>query len=68
MGLTATSLLAVRNADAASEVTQLAAGDNRFGIIAILGLPVVGWVLFNIAGPALAQLNNMSNKQKGGRR
>ena len=35
-----------------------AAGDNRVGIIATLFLPVVGWVGFNIAGPALNQLAN----------
>ena len=34
------------------------AGDNRVGIIATLFLPVVGWVLFNIGGPALNQLAN----------
>lgn len=34
------------------------AGDNRVGIIATLFLPVVGWVGFNIAGPALNQLAN----------
>ena len=28
------------------------------GIIATLFLPVVGWVLFNIGGPALNQLAN----------
>jgi photosystem II PsbY protein len=34
------------------------AGDNRFGIIATLFLPVIGWVAFNIGGPALNQLQN----------
>ena len=34
------------------------AGDNRVGIIATLFLPVVGWVAFNIGGPALNQLAN----------
>ena len=36
----------------------LHAGDNRFGIIATLFLPVIGWVAFNIGGPALNQLAN----------
>ena len=38
------SMMAAGNANAAVEVAQLAAGDNRFGIIAFLFLPVVGWV------------------------
>ena len=36
-----TSLMVAGNANAASEVAQLAAGDNRLGIIAFLFLPVV---------------------------
>ncbi|EIE27294.1 hypothetical protein COCSUDRAFT_52123 [Coccomyxa subellipsoidea C-169] len=64
VGLSAASLLAVPQADAANEVMQLAAGDNRFGIIATLFLPVIGWVLFNIGGPALNQLNNAAAKKK----
>ncbi len=36
----------------------LRTGDNRFGIIATLFLPVIGWVAFNIGGPALNQLAN----------
>jgi photosystem II PsbY protein len=70
LGLTAATLLAAQNADAAQEVAQLAAGDNRFSIIALLLVPVVGWVLFNISGPALNQLRNMTGGQttpKGGR-
>jgi len=57
-GLSAASLLAVPQADAAAEIMQLAASDNRVGIIATLFLPVVGWVAFNIGGPALNQLAN----------
>ena len=64
IGLSAAALLATQQADAASEVTQLAAGDNRLGIILVILIPVVGWVLFNILGPALAQLDNMSKKPK----
>ncbi|MFZ8260775.1 photosystem II protein Y, partial [Staphylococcus aureus] len=40
------------------------AGDNRLGIIATLFLPVLGWVAFNIGGPALNQLNAQSSKLK----
>jgi photosystem II PsbY protein len=65
VGLGAALLLASQKADAAQEVAQLAAGDNRFGIIATLFLPVLGWVLFNIGGPALNQLNALSSKTKG---
>ena len=55
-------LLASEKADAAQEISQLAASDNRLGIIATLFLPVVGWVLFNIGGPALNQLANTAEK------
>ena len=37
------SLLAAGNAQAAMEVANLAANDNRAGIIASLALPVLGW-------------------------
>jgi len=40
----AATLLAAGNANAAQEVAELAAGDNRTAIIATLFLPVVGWV------------------------
>ena len=56
--------MAAGNAQAASEVAQLAAGDNRVGIIATLALPALGWVAFNIAGPALNQLANMDDANK----
>lgn len=42
---------------------QLAAGrDNRVFIIATLFVPVVGWVGFNILGPALNQLQAQVQK------
>jgi Photosystem II protein Y (PsbY) len=47
------------------QVAQLA-GDNRLGIIALLFVPVVGWVGFNILQPALNQLDAMS--QSGGKK
>ena len=55
------ALLSVGQADAAQELMTVA-GDNRLGILGVLVLPVVGWVLFNIAGPALNQVNEMSEK------
>jgi photosystem II PsbY protein len=56
------ALLAGGSADAAQEIASMA-GDNRAGLLLTLALPAVGWVLFNIAGPALNQLNNMSDKK-----
>ena len=48
LGLTAASMMAVQQADAASEIAQLAGGDNRLIILATLFVPAIGWVLFNI--------------------
>lgn len=45
------SFLAAGNANAAMEVAQLAASDNRLSILATLFLPAIGWVLFNIGAP-----------------
>lgn len=57
LGLSAAALLTTQEANAAEEIAQLAAGrDNRVLIIATLFVPVVGWVAFNILGPALNQL------------
>ncbi|DBB16513.1 TPA: hypothetical protein ACH3X3_014780 [Trebouxia sp. C0006] len=81
LGLSAAALLSAQDADAAEEIAQLAAGrDNRVFIIATLFVPVVGWVGFNILGPALNQLQAQVQKNvdvpgvksklkgKGGRR
>lgn len=38
------SFMSAGNAAAATELGQIAAGDNRFGTIALLFAPVVGWV------------------------
>jgi len=62
LGLTAASLLAASAADAATDVAQLA-GDSRGGLLALLFAPALGWVAFNIAGPAFNQISNM---QTGG--
>eukprot|EP01023_Acetabularia_acetabulum_P018411 TRINITY_DN192_c0_g1_i2.p1 TRINITY_DN192_c0_g1~~TRINITY_DN192_c0_g1_i2.p1 ORF type:complete len:461 (+),score=135.86 TRINITY_DN192_c0_g1_i2:166-1548(+) len=63
LGLGAASLFAAEQADAAAQIADLAASDNRFGVLALLALPALGWVAFNIAGPALNQLDNMSSKK-----
>jgi len=52
----ALSMFAAQQADAATELSQLAASDNRLGTISLLFLPALGWVAFNIAQPALNQL------------
>jgi hypothetical protein len=57
LGLGAASLMAAQSADAVTEIAQLAASDNRAGILLTLLVPVLGWVAFNIAGPAFAQLD-----------
>jgi len=56
----AASLALPQAAFAAQEVAQLA--DNRPLILLGLGLPVIGWVLFNIAQPALRQLDSMQEE------
>ncbi|GAB4818939.1 hypothetical protein N2152v2_005985 [Parachlorella kessleri] len=66
LGLGAAALLAAGQADAATEAMQLAAGDNRFGVIALLFVPVLGWVAFNIAQPFFNQLSAMDEQKQGG--
>lgn len=61
VGLSA--LLAAGNADAAQEVMDVAV-DGRFGILLLILGPAVGWVLYNILGPALNQVDSMSAKKK----
>ncbi|KAL4428141.1 hypothetical protein ABPG75_002230 [Micractinium tetrahymenae] len=63
VGLGAASLLAAQSAEAAQQVADLAASDNRFGTIALLALPVLGWVGFNILGPLQNQLSAMDGKK-----
>jgi photosystem II PsbY protein len=62
-GLGLSTLLAAQNADAATEMMNIAAGDARTGLLAFPVLAALGWVGFNIAGPALNQLNDMSDKK-----
>ena len=56
------TLLAAGNAQAAQEVANLAARDNRAGTLLLLLAPALGWVAFNILGPALNQLKGMQLK------
>jgi photosystem II PsbY protein len=61
-GLGLAGLLATAgSADAAQEVAAVA-GDARVGILVTLFIPLVGWVLFNISGPAFKQYKNMASK------
>ena len=53
------SFLSAGNAAAASEVSQLAAGDGRFGAIAFLFAPVVGWVSF-WPSPTIKRLHKLA--------
>ena len=64
LGLAAATLLAAGNADAATEAMQIAGGDNRAGLLVIPLGAAISWVLFNIAGPTLNQLDSMSDKKK----
>ena len=59
------SMLAAGNANAALEVAQLAAGDNRFGIIAFLFLPVVGWVRKLTAAFLMLHAARISSSEDG---
>ena len=63
LGLGAATLLAAQQAEAAQQVADLAANDGRFGTIALLAVPVLGWVGFNILGPLQNQLNAMGEKK-----
>lgn len=48
------------HAQAATELANVAASDNRLGTISLLFLPAIGWVAFNILQPAFNQLNRMN--------
>lgn len=39
-------------------------GDNRAGLLAGLFVPAIGWVAFNILGPALNQYGTMADKKR----
>ena len=55
------TLFTAGNAQAAQEVANLAARDNRATTLALLLTPALGWVAFNILSPALNQLKGMQN-------
>ena len=54
-------------AQAFNEVAELAAGDNRLLILGVIFVPALGWVAFNILGPALNQYANMGDLNKKGK-
>lgn len=58
-GLGAAGLLMAQDADAAQLVGDLAA-DNRPLVLFLPLVAALGWVLFNIAGPALRQISKMA--------
>ena len=60
-GVGLAGLLAAGSAEAAQEVA-VTAGDGRGGVLLTLFVPVVGWVLFNIFGPAKNQIDTMAGK------
>lgn len=60
----AATFLSSGNALAAQEVLQVADSDNRLGALLFLIGPALGWVLFNIGGPASRQLDDMSKSKK----
>ncbi len=66
MGLgAALSMAAAQQADAATEMAQLAASDGRLGTISLLFLPALGWVAFNMLSPLNNQLARMSEMNAG---
>jgi photosystem II PsbY protein len=56
----ASSWMMSGHAQAATELSQLAASDNRFGTISLLFIPALGWVAFNIFQPLLNQLGRQA--------
>ncbi len=47
-------------AQAAVELANVAASDNRLSTISLLFLPALGWVAFNMASPFFNQMNRMT--------
>ena len=60
LGAVASTWMMAGNAQAATELSQIAAGDGRLATISLLFLPAIGWVAFNILQPFLNQLGRMS--------
>lgn len=60
VGLGLAGLLAAQSADAATVMGQIAdANDGRLGALLFVVLPALGWVLYNIEGPATQQYETM---------
>lgn len=59
LGAGATGLLLASRADAVDQVAELAELDVRAGIVLFVVAPALGWVLYNILGPGLNQLDDM---------
>ena len=58
----ALSMLSVEGANAATELAQIAASDNRVAILGTLFVPALGWVAFNMLQPTLNQFDAMAEK------
>ena len=58
MGAAAASMLMAQNAEAATQVAQIAESDNRLGIILTLFVPALGWVGFNMLQPVTNQVGH----------
>lgn len=63
-GALTSSLAAAGSAQAAdlAAATSAVSGDNRAALLATLFIPALGWVAYNILGPALNQYENMRLK------
>jgi photosystem II PsbY protein len=74
LSVVASSWMCSGHAQAAVELANVAASDNRLSTISLLFLPALGWVAFNILQPAFNQLNRMNEIKEevkgasGGRR
>lgn len=53
------SLMMAETANASTELSQIADSDARLGAIALLFVPALGWVAFNILQPLFNQINRM---------
>jgi len=57
------ALMAAPSAMAATEAVSQVALDGRLIALPLILAPAVGWVLFNILGPASRQIENMQKKK-----
>lgn len=63
LSATFSTLFAAGSVQAAQEVASVADADYRLGGVLFVIVPAIGWVLYNILGPAQSQLEAM-NKRK----